>query len=181
MFVFLTEHPADVCLIETGYPRRMDIPFSIGILVVMPMMRSPPYRTFLCRCAAQQREQELKGTARLKTAVREVPMIPPVMPNIRTPYKARQAAPATQLTPTQRAKRQVRCTVQKTTAVVICMNVGYFWERRSSSVMHLLPWRESPKSYIAKPTYHTKLPIEVKVTLRCILYRHHQCYSVRVF
>ncbi len=64
--------PQHVRLEEAARAGRMRIARRVGVLVVLPMLASPPQRTALAGLQRDEREHELHRPARLVRAVREV-------------------------------------------------------------------------------------------------------------
>lgn len=74
LFVFIRENPADVRPVKAFELGGMQIFLGVGMFMVMPVMRGPPERAFLCGSAADEGEDELEEATGLVAAMREVAM-----------------------------------------------------------------------------------------------------------
>src|SRR5690349_9703960 len=70
-----TAKPRDVRLEERMADRRMRIEGRFRMLVMVAMRACPPEAAALARLSTDQREQELRETARLVRPVREIAMV----------------------------------------------------------------------------------------------------------
>ena len=65
----VTEYPSHMGIPESPLNRRVQIFFAVGILVVMPVMCSPPEWPLLCRGGTDKGQDKLKKPAGLESAV----------------------------------------------------------------------------------------------------------------
>lgn len=70
-----TQDPSYVSVVNSMNNWRMDILFGVRVPVVMPVVRSPPDWTLLCSGGSKETQHELKRSACLVRAVREVAVV----------------------------------------------------------------------------------------------------------